>query len=73
MTVTDPTNTAPGGPTYNSAGKQIGGVFNPYSPQQAIPLEAFFMSQLLKQFGGDPTKALEAYNAGPNDLAAGAG
>jgi hypothetical protein len=73
FTVTDRTDTALRGPTFNARGQQIGGVFNPYNPQQAIALEAFFLRQLLEQYGGDPIEALAAYNAGPGDLAAGMG
>lgn len=44
------------------------GVSNPKDPNQAIPGMAAYMSDLTKQFGGDYTKALAAYNWGPGHL-----
>jgi soluble lytic murein transglycosylase-like protein len=41
------------------------GVSNPLDPAQAIEGGAKYLSQQLKAFGGDPRKALAAYNAGP--------
>ena len=41
------------------------GVTNPLDPAQAIDGGAKYLSQQLKSFGGDVTKTLAAYNAGP--------
>lgn len=41
------------------------GVTNPNDPAQAIEGGAKYLAQQLKAFGGDPEKALAAYNAGP--------
>ncbi len=41
------------------------GCANPLDPAQAIDAGAKYLSQQLKAFGGDPRKALAAYNAGP--------
>lgn len=41
------------------------GCSNPLDPAQAIDAGAKYLSQQLKAFGGDPRKALAAYNAGP--------
>ena len=41
------------------------GVTNPYDPVQSLEGGAKFLRQMLDQFGGDPAKALAAYNAGP--------
>jgi soluble lytic murein transglycosylase-like protein len=41
------------------------GCTNPLDPAQAIDAGAKYLSQQLKAFGGDPRKALAAYNAGP--------
>lgn len=41
------------------------GVTDPTDPKQAIPGMAAYMSDLLKQFGGDYRKAAAAYNWGP--------
>jgi soluble lytic murein transglycosylase-like protein len=41
------------------------GVTNPLDPAQAIEGGAKYLRQQLDKFGGDPQKALAAYNAGP--------
>ncbi|HWT95643.1 MAG TPA: lytic transglycosylase domain-containing protein [Solirubrobacteraceae bacterium] len=41
------------------------GVTDPTDPAQAIEGGAKYLAQQLKAFGGDPEKALAAYNAGP--------
>jgi soluble lytic murein transglycosylase-like protein len=41
------------------------GVTNPLDPAQAIDGGAKYLAQQLKTFGGDVTKTLAAYNAGP--------
>jgi hypothetical protein len=60
--------------TYDSytqqAGVAAGTEFNP--PDEADVYDVF-MSSLLKEFGGNVTDALAAYNAGPNDIQAGMG
>jgi hypothetical protein len=60
--------------TYNNvaqqAGVQPGTEYNPADEEKAYVV---YMNQLLQEEGGSLDKALEAYNAGPGDLAAGAG
>jgi soluble lytic murein transglycosylase-like protein len=41
------------------------GVSDPSDPAQSIEGGARYLSQMMAQFGGDPAKALAAYNAGP--------
>lgn len=41
------------------------GLHDPFDPEAAIAAQAHLMSDLLTQFGGAPTLALAAYNAGP--------
>jgi transglycosylase-like protein with SLT domain/D-alanyl-D-alanine carboxypeptidase-like protein len=41
------------------------GLHDPFDPEAAIDAQAHLMSDLLNQFGGAPTLALAAYNAGP--------
>ncbi len=41
------------------------GVTNPLDPAQAIDGGAKYLAQQLRSFGGDVTKTLAAYNAGP--------
>jgi soluble lytic murein transglycosylase-like protein len=41
------------------------GVTDPYDPVQALDGGAKYLRQQLDRFGGDPAKALAAYNAGP--------
>jgi hypothetical protein len=59
--------------TYNAvaqqAGVQPGTEYNPADEEKAYVV---YMDQLLQEEGGSLDKALEAYNAGPGDLAAGA-
>jgi murein DD-endopeptidase MepM/ murein hydrolase activator NlpD len=50
------------------------GSWNPYrgqsptNPQAAIPAAALYLSRLTKMYGGNYTKALAAYNAGPGNV-----
>jgi hypothetical protein len=53
-----------------AAGVQQGTEFNPDDETKAYIV---YMNQLLQEEGGSIEKALEAYNAGPGDLAAGQG
>jgi len=46
---------------------------SPFNVSDAFTAYTNYMSVLLKQEGGSIQKALEAYNAGPGDLSAGAG
>ena len=41
------------------------GVSDPFDPRQNVQAGAKFLKQLLARYGGDVTKALAAYNAGP--------
>lgn len=45
---------------------------SPYNVADAFKAYVAYMKQLLRQEGGDIRKALEAYNAGPGNLSAGA-
>ncbi|MBC8064559.1 MAG: lytic transglycosylase domain-containing protein [Chlorobia bacterium] len=45
------------------------GVTNPFDPVQNLRGGAKYLSQMLKQFDGDQTKAIAAYNAGPGAVA----
>lgn len=49
------------------------GTGSAYNPSNALTAYIGLMSALLKQFNGNVSQALAAYNAGPNNLAAGAG
>lgn len=44
------------------------GLTDPYDPIASINASAHYNSDLLKQFGGDQSKALAAYNAGPGTV-----
>lgn len=41
-------------------------VADPFDPKENIAAGAKFLKQLLEKYGGDVSKALAAYNAGPN-------
>jgi hypothetical protein len=56
--------------TFASYGPKGG---SPYNVKDAFAAYTSYMSALLKQEGGSIRKALEAYNAGPGNLGAGAG
>jgi soluble lytic murein transglycosylase-like protein len=45
------------------------GVTDPTDPAQSIEGGAAYLAQQLQRFGGDPAKALAAYNAGPGAVA----
>jgi soluble lytic murein transglycosylase-like protein len=47
------------------------GVEDPYDPVQNIEGGARYLSQMLKRFGGDVSKALAAYNWGPSNVESG--
>jgi Transglycosylase SLT domain len=56
--------------TYTGLGFPAGSEFN---PNEEVKAYIKYMDQLLNQEGGSVFKALEAYNAGPANLSAGAG
>jgi hypothetical protein len=60
--------------TYSTYAAQAGvGQNTEFNPADEAKVYEVYMSSLLKQEGGSVQKALEAYNAGPGNLAAGAG
>ena len=44
------------------------GVKNAYDPAQNIAGGSKYLAQLIRQFGGDVSKALMAYNCGPGNV-----
>jgi soluble lytic murein transglycosylase-like protein len=44
------------------------GVTNPYDPRQNVDAGTRLLKQLIDQYGGDLTRALGAYNAGPGRI-----
>lgn len=44
------------------------GVGNPMDPKQNLEGGVKYLGQMMKQFGGDKTKTLAAYNAGPGNV-----
>lgn len=60
--------------TYNAVAAQAGvAQGTEYNPADETKAYIVYMNQLLSEEGGSIFKALEAYNAGPGDLQAGAG
>lgn len=60
--------------TYNSVASRAGvAPGTEYNPSDEVKAYIVYMNDLLKQEGGNIFKALEAYNAGPGNLGAGAG
>lgn len=60
--------------TYNAVAQQAGvSAGTEYNPADEEKAYVVYMNQLLSEEGGSIYKALEAYNAGPGNLGAGAG
>lgn len=55
----------------NSKNLNAWGVTNPLDPTQNIDAGVSFLAQLLQQYQGNATKALEAYNGGPGAATSG--